>query len=135
MLNSVRARPKKSTLDIFTGQAVLTTSSGKVGYILLNTFSPFSSEKAIVDSIAALKAQGPIHLIINATGALTLGERGPEKRLADLDATTMAQALWAKMSQRSPRPAGGRNDPPVVITSSAAGIMRWVWRMPAPRVS
>ncbi len=39
-------------------QTVLTTPSGKVGYILLNTFSPFSSEKALVDAIAAVKAQG-----------------------------------------------------------------------------
>ena len=39
------------------------------------------------------------------------------------------------MSQKSPRFAGGRKLPPVVSTSSAAGIIRCVWRMPAPRVS
>src|SRR5690606_13455183 len=32
-------------------QAVLTTGSGKVGYILFNTFGPFSSEKAVVDAM------------------------------------------------------------------------------------
>ncbi len=46
-------------------QAVLTTSSGKVGYILLNTFSPFSSEKALVDSIAALKTQGVNDVVLD----------------------------------------------------------------------
>ena len=46
-------------------QAVLTTSTGKVGYILFNTFSPFSSEKALVDSIAALKAQGVNDVVLD----------------------------------------------------------------------
>ena len=46
-------------------QAVLTTPTGNVGYILLNTFSPFSSEKALVDSIAALKAQGVNDVVLD----------------------------------------------------------------------
>ena len=45
--------------------AVLPTSSGNVGYILLNTFSPFSSEKAIVDAIAAMKAQSVADLVLD----------------------------------------------------------------------
>jgi carboxyl-terminal processing protease len=44
---------------------VLTTANGNVGYILLNTFSPFSSEKALVDAIAALKAQGVSDVVID----------------------------------------------------------------------
>jgi hypothetical protein len=46
-------------------QTVLTTANGKVGYILLNTFSPFSSEKAIVDAIASLKSQGVSDVVID----------------------------------------------------------------------
>jgi carboxyl-terminal processing protease len=46
-------------------QAVLSTPTGNVGYILLNTFSPFSSEKALVDSIAALKAQGVNDVVLD----------------------------------------------------------------------
>jgi carboxyl-terminal processing protease len=46
-------------------QTVLTTPSGKVGYILLNTFSPFSSEKALVDAIAALKTQGVNDVVLD----------------------------------------------------------------------
>lgn len=45
--------------------AVLPTGSGNVGYILLNTFSPFSSEKAIVDAIAAMKAQSVTDLVLD----------------------------------------------------------------------
>jgi hypothetical protein len=46
-------------------QSVLTTPSGKVGYILLNTFSPFSSEKGLVDAIAALKTQGVNDVVLD----------------------------------------------------------------------
>lgn len=45
--------------------AVLPTASGNVGYVLLNTFSPFSSEKAIVDAIAAMKAQSVTDLVLD----------------------------------------------------------------------
>ncbi len=48
---------------------------------------------SLAAAAAALRAQGPLHLVICATGALHLGHRGPEKRLADLDAATMAQAF------------------------------------------
>ena len=46
-------------------QAVLTTPSGQVGYILLNTFGSFSSEKALVDAITALKAQGVNDVVLD----------------------------------------------------------------------
>lgn len=45
--------------------AVLPTPSGNVGYMLLNTFSPFSTEKAIVDAIAALRTQSITDLVID----------------------------------------------------------------------
>lgn len=46
-------------------------------------------------SLAALAAAltGPFHLVIDATGALTLDGRGPEKRLADVDAHGLANSL------------------------------------------
>jgi C-terminal processing protease CtpA/Prc len=46
-------------------QSVLTTPSGKVGYILLNTFNTFSSEKALVDTIASLKTQGVNDVVLD----------------------------------------------------------------------
>ena len=41
----------------------------------------------------ALSAQGPFHLVLDATGALTVNGRGPEKRLDELDATHLLAAL------------------------------------------
>jgi NAD(P)-dependent dehydrogenase (short-subunit alcohol dehydrogenase family) len=40
-----------------------------------------------------LAAQGPFHLVLDATGALTLNGRGPEKRLDELDAAHLLYAL------------------------------------------
>ncbi|MBI1364344.1 MAG: peptidase [Alphaproteobacteria bacterium] len=45
--------------------AVVNTSSGDVGYILLNTFSPYSSEKEIADAITAMKNAGVSDLVID----------------------------------------------------------------------
>ena len=46
-------------------------------------------------SLKALAAAltGPFHLVVDATGALTLDGRGPEKRLADLDANGLINCL------------------------------------------
>lgn len=43
----------------------INTATGPVGYMLLNTFSPFASEKDIADAITALKADGVNDLIID----------------------------------------------------------------------
>jgi NAD(P)-dependent dehydrogenase (short-subunit alcohol dehydrogenase family) len=40
-----------------------------------------------------LTAQGPFHLVLDATGALTLNGRGPEKKLDELDAAHLLNAL------------------------------------------
>ena len=40
-----------------------------------------------------LTAQGPFHLVLDATGALTLNGRGPEKKLDELDAAHLLHAL------------------------------------------
>ncbi|RYG34692.1 MAG: peptidase, partial [Burkholderiales bacterium] len=44
---------------------VLTTPTGKVGYLLLNTFSPYSAEKGLVDAITAMKAQGVNDVVLD----------------------------------------------------------------------
>lgn len=41
----------------------------------------------------ATALDGPFHLVIDATGALTLQQRGPEKRLAELDADSMTASM------------------------------------------
>ncbi|MBU6320365.1 MAG: peptidase [Alphaproteobacteria bacterium] len=46
-------------------QTVLTTPTGKVGYLLFNTFSPYSSEKALVDAMASLKAEGVNDVVLD----------------------------------------------------------------------
>ena len=46
-------------------QSVITTPTGKVGYILLNTFSPYSTEKGIADAITALQADGLNDLVLD----------------------------------------------------------------------
>lgn len=46
-------------------------------------------------SLSALAAQlpGPWHLVVDATGALTLNGQGPEKRLQELDAARLMHSL------------------------------------------
>ena len=46
-------------------RSVITTPTGKVGYILLNTFSPYSAERGLVDAIAALKADGVSDVVLD----------------------------------------------------------------------
>lgn len=50
-------------------------------------------EPSIMACAQALIAQGPFHLVLDATGALTLNGRGPEKRLQALDAAQLLAAL------------------------------------------
>lgn len=51
------------------------------------------SELSIQACALALAAQGPFHLVLDATGALTVNGRGPEKRLDELDASHLLAAL------------------------------------------
>ena len=48
---------------------------------------------SIAEAANALRGAGPFLRIIDATGALTIEGRGPEKRLQDLDAGGMARAF------------------------------------------
>ena len=52
-----------------------------------------ADEAGIAAAAARLREAGPLHLVVCATGVLSLGPRSPEKRLADLDPGTLAQAL------------------------------------------
>jgi NAD(P)-dependent dehydrogenase (short-subunit alcohol dehydrogenase family) len=51
------------------------------------------NEASIQSCAQTLFKQGPFHLVLDATGALTLNGRGPEKRLDELDATHVLNAL------------------------------------------
>lgn len=50
-------------------------------------------EASMAHCAQALQAQAPIHLVIDATGALTLNGTGPEKRLQDLKPDHMLRAM------------------------------------------
>ncbi len=50
-------------------------------------------EASIAACAQALAGQGPFHLVVDATGALTVNGRGPEKRLDELDAMHLLDAL------------------------------------------
>ena len=66
-------------------------------------------EASLAAAAQRLAADGPLHLLVCATGILQVAGRPPEKRLADLDAATMARAhavnaigpaLWIKHFHR-----------------------------------
>jgi NAD(P)-dependent dehydrogenase (short-subunit alcohol dehydrogenase family) len=50
-------------------------------------------ESSMAACAQTLVAQGPFHLVLDATGALTVNGRGPEKRLDELDAEHLLAAL------------------------------------------
>jgi NAD(P)-dependent dehydrogenase (short-subunit alcohol dehydrogenase family) len=50
-------------------------------------------ESSMAACAQALTAHGPFHLVLDATGALTVNGRGPEKRLEELDAQHLMNAL------------------------------------------
>ncbi len=52
-----------------------------------------TDEASIAAAAARLRHQSPFTRIIDATGALVIGDHGPEKRLADLDPHAMARAF------------------------------------------
>jgi NAD(P)-dependent dehydrogenase (short-subunit alcohol dehydrogenase family) len=51
------------------------------------------NEVTIAHCAQAVAGQGPFHLVLDATGALTVNGRGPEKRLDELDAAHLLAAL------------------------------------------
>ncbi len=51
------------------------------------------NESTLVRYAQAVTAQAPLHLVIDATGALTIDGLGPEKRLEDLHAIRLQRAM------------------------------------------
>jgi NAD(P)-dependent dehydrogenase (short-subunit alcohol dehydrogenase family) len=49
-------------------------------------------DEQLAATAGQLQQQGPVHLMVCATGILTVDGRPPEKRLAELDAATLARA-------------------------------------------
>jgi NAD(P)-dependent dehydrogenase (short-subunit alcohol dehydrogenase family) len=50
-------------------------------------------ESSLAHCAAHLREHGPLHLVVDATGALTIDGRGPEKRLEDLNADRLLRAM------------------------------------------
>jgi len=50
-------------------------------------------EPSLADCARSLAAQAPLHLVIDATGALTIDGQGPEKRLEELQAARLQRAM------------------------------------------
>ena len=56
----------------------------------------------------AVQLPGPWHLVVDATGALTIDGHGPEKRLQELDAERLLHSLQLELvSLTTPWPAAG----------------------------
>ncbi len=50
-------------------------------------------ESSLAHCARSLAAQAPLHLVIDATGALTIDGQGPEKRIEDLQADRLQRAM------------------------------------------
>ena len=50
-------------------------------------------EATLAECARSLAAQAPLHLVIDATGALTIDGHGPEKRLEELQAARLQRAM------------------------------------------
>ena len=53
------------TIDAVNSVQTIDTATGKVGYLLVSTFSPFSSEEELADAFAFLKAEGVVDLVLD----------------------------------------------------------------------
>ncbi len=67
---------------------------GQVHALSRSTEPPLDllDETSLTAAAARLREGGPLHLLVCATGILQVDGRQPEKRLADLEAATMARA-------------------------------------------
>lgn len=103
--------------------AVLPTPTGNVGYILLNTFSPYSTEKGLVDAIASMKAQGVNDVVLdlrdNGGGLLAIASQlsymvaGPARTSGHV-----FERLRFNTAARDTNPVnGGANSPTPFYTS------------------
>jgi NAD(P)-dependent dehydrogenase (short-subunit alcohol dehydrogenase family) len=79
LLRALQADPR-------CGQVEAWSRSGQPALDLLD-------EDTIAQAAQSLRAAGPLHLVICATGVLQVDGQMPEKRLADLDPAAMARAM------------------------------------------
>ena len=77
--------------------SVLRGDSNCSGVIALSRQSDtplmLENEASIAQAADAVRASGPFHLIIDATGALTIDGQGPEKSLSALDAERLMRSF------------------------------------------
>ena len=93
-------------------KAVVLGASGAIGGAFVNALSNIPScsavsglsrrsspsfdiedEASIARCAEYLKSAAPFHLIVDATGALSIGDQGPEKRIEDLSAERLLRAF------------------------------------------
>ena len=88
--------------------STIDTPSGKVGYILFNTFSPFSSEEQIANAMADLSAEGVSDLILDLryNGGGLLAVAGQLSYMIAGDAATSGRTFELLRFQDA---AGNRN--------------------------
>jgi carboxyl-terminal processing protease len=107
--------------------AVLTTPTGKVGYILFNTFSPFSSEREIRDAITSLQSEAVTDLVLdlryNGGGLLTVASQlsymiaGPSRTNGKV-----FESLRFNASSGARNPVTGAANNPTAFQSTAVGF-------------
>lgn len=88
--------------------STIDTPTGKVGYILFNTFSPFSSEEQIANAMADMKAEGVNDLILDLryNGGGLLAVAGQLSYMIAGDAATSGRTFELLRFQAA---AGNRN--------------------------
>ncbi len=103
------------------------TATGKVGYILFNTFSPFSSEKDIADAITAMKAQGISELVLdlryNGGGLLTVASQIAYMVAGDAQTNGKTfELLQFNAAAGTVNPVTGAINQPIGFTSTGVGF-------------
>jgi NAD(P)-dependent dehydrogenase (short-subunit alcohol dehydrogenase family) len=72
--------------DIRCGTAIGLSRTGEPALVL-------EDEDSLRAAAASVADQGPFHLVLDATGALVIDGRGPEKRLDELDGAALLRAM------------------------------------------
>ena len=107
--------------------AIIPTTSGDVGYILLNTFSTFNSEKEIFDAIGAMSSAGVSDLVIdlryNGGGLLAVAaELGYMIGGPAITGGRTFEQLRFNNGTASVNPVTGQPNDPVPFFNSAVGF-------------
>ena len=107
--------------------AIIDTSSGKVGYILFNTFSPFSSEKAIADAMTEMSNENVTDLVLdlryNGGGLLAVASQLSYMVAGPSRTTGKAfEKLQFNADAGNRNPVTGRVNTPVGFTNTGLGF-------------